>query len=122
LLIKMSRPKFIEKPWGHEEVLYETSDFVVLRMFIKKGEETSLHKHLNRDEYFIIVRGIGSLFLGKRRTPIKKGKMIHIRKGQEHLWMADEDLEIIEVTTPPLNDLVRIEDKYGRIKGVETNE
>jgi len=118
----MSSYKLIKKPWGYEEILYETADFIVLRMFIKKGEETSLHKHPNRDEYFIILKGKGHLLLGKRKKPIKKGEMIHIKKGLEHLWMADEDLEIIEVTTPPLNDLVRLEDKYGRIKRGETNE
>ncbi|MEM0358287.1 MAG: cupin domain-containing protein [Candidatus Bathyarchaeia archaeon] len=117
----MPFPKLISKPWGYEEILYENAGLIVLRMFIRKGEETSLHKHPNRDEYFIILRGKGKLLHENRRVSLKEGKMIHIRKGQVHQWKADEDLEIIEVTTNPLEDLVRIKDKYGRTKTDGTN-
>ncbi|MEM1573760.1 MAG: cupin domain-containing protein [Candidatus Methanomethylicaceae archaeon] len=115
--------KLINKPWGYEEILYENDTLIVLKMLIKKGEETSLHMHLNRDEYFIILRGKGTLLHGKRKVPLKEGKMIHIKKGQVHRWKADEneDLEIIEVTFPPLKDLVRIKDKYNRGRTDETN-
>ncbi|MEM2560691.1 MAG: cupin domain-containing protein [Candidatus Bathyarchaeia archaeon] len=119
----MASLKLINKPWGCEEILYENGDLVVLRMFIRRGEETSLHMHPNRDEYFIILRGKGILMYGKRKVPLKEGKMIHIKKGQVHQWKADanEDLEIIEVTTHLLEDLVRIKDKYGRTDTNETN-
>jgi len=112
----MSSSKIISKPWGYEEILYENSDVIVLRLFIKKGEETSLHKHLEKDEYFIVLKGKGHLLCGRRKMPIRRGKIIRVKRGAEHQWVADEDLVMIEVTTPPLNDLFRIKDRYGRVK------
>jgi mannose-6-phosphate isomerase-like protein (cupin superfamily) len=117
----MPSSKIISKPWGFEEILYENSDLVVLKLFIKKGEETSLHKHLDRDEYFIVLRGKGHLLCGGRKVSLRKGKMIRVKREAEHRWVANEDLVMIEVTTPPLNDLVRIKDKYGRVKNDGTN-
>ena len=110
----MSRGRLISKPWGYEEVLLEAENYVVLRMFIRKGEETSLHKHIKRDEYFIVVRGRGFLVRGGVRVPIKEWDVISMRRGELHKWVACEDLEVIEVTTQPLSDLVRVKDKYGR--------
>ena len=108
--------KSICKPWGHEEILYKTNNLIVLRMSLKKGEETSLHKHLRRNEHFIVLSGRGHLFCEGKKILIKPGKMILVKSGQKHRWVANEDIEMIEVTVPPLIDLVRIEDKYGRIK------
>lgn len=51
----VNQRKKIGKPWGHEEILHESDDLVVLRMFLKAGEETSLHKHLKRDEMFTVL-------------------------------------------------------------------
>lgn len=108
--------KSIGKPWGHEEILYKTNNLIVLRMFLKKGEETSLHKHLRRNEHFIVLSGRGHLLCEGKKIPIKPGKMILVKNGQKHRWVANEDIEMIEVTVPPLTNLIRIEDKYGRIK------
>lgn len=110
------KKKYINKPWGHEEILFKTNDFIALRMFLKKGEETSLHKHLRRNEYFIILSGGGYLLCEGKKISVKPEKMILVRSGQKHRWVANEDINMIEVTTPPLTDLVRIDDKYGRIK------
>jgi quercetin dioxygenase-like cupin family protein len=117
----MSFSKIISKPRGYEEILYENPELVVLKLFIKKGEETSLHKHLERDEYLIVRRGKGHLLCGGRKIPIREGKMICVKRGIEHRWVADEDLIMIEVTTPPLNDLVRVKDKYGRVENERAN-
>lgn len=111
----MSQNKLINKPWGYEEVLLETRDCVVLRMFIKKGEETSLHRHIKRDEHFLVVKGRGLLIRNGAKVPIKEGDVISVKREELHKWMAHEDLEIIEITSQPLNDLVRVEDKYGRV-------
>ena len=110
----MSQGRLVSKPWGYEEVLLEAENYVVLRMFIRRGEETSLHKHLERDEYFIVVRGNGFLIRSGVRIPIREWDVISVRRGELHKWVACEDLEVIEVTTHPLSDVVRIEDKYGR--------
>ena len=110
----MSRERLIIKPWGYEEVLLEAESYVVLRMFIRKGEETSLHKHVERDEHFIVVRGKGFLIRDGARIPIREWDVISVRRGELHKWVACEDLEVIEVTPQPLSDLVRVRDKYGR--------
>ena len=108
------RKKLISKPWGYEEVLLETEKYVVLRMFIRKGEETSSHKHVERDEHFIVVSGDGFLIRNGVGIPIREWDVVSVKRGELHKWMAREDLEVIEVTTHPLSDLVRVEDKYGR--------
>jgi mannose-6-phosphate isomerase-like protein (cupin superfamily) len=106
--------KKIVKPWGHEEVLHDGSDLIVLRMLLKKGEESSLHMHRRRNEYFVVLGGKGRLITGGKEIQIKPGETISIKKKQKHRWTADENLEMVEITTPPLTDLVRIDDKYGR--------
>ncbi len=106
---------YIRKPWGHERVLYETNNFIVLRMSLKKGEETSLHKHLRRDELFIVLNGKGYLLCNGKKISVKPGKVIIVESKKDHRWKADEDLDMVEVTVPPLTDLIRIKDKYGRV-------
>jgi len=108
------RERLTSKPWGYEEVLIETEKYVVLRMFIRKGEETSLHKHVERDEHFIVVSGSGLLVRSGVSIPVREWDVVSVRSGELHKWVALEDLEVIEVTTHPLSDLVRVEDKYGR--------
>ena len=117
----MSQKKLINKPWGHEEVLLETQNYVVLRMFIKRGEETSLHRHIKRDEHFIVVKGKGLLIRNGANVPIKEWDVISVKRGELHKWVAYEDLEVIEVTSQPLNDLVRVEDRYGRATSGKTH-
>jgi len=116
----MPRERLINKPWGYEEILLEAENYAVLRMFIRKGEETSLHKHVERDEHFIVVRGRGLLIRNGARVPMREWDVISVRRGELHKWVACEDLEIIEVTSQPLSDLVRVEDKYGRAMSDKT--
>jgi mannose-6-phosphate isomerase-like protein (cupin superfamily) len=107
--------KIIDKPWGREELLYETDDFVVLKLFIRKGEETSLHKHSRRNEYFVVIKGDGCLLCDGLMTKVRRGTAVIVRRGREHRWIAGEhNIEIVEVTTPPLSDLLRLKDRYGR--------
>ena len=94
--------------------MHQSDDFVVLKMFIRAGEETSLHKHLERDEVFTVLKGKGTLVLGGRKVPFRAGRVLVVEKGKEHRWFADEDVELIEVTKQPMGDLVRLEDRYGR--------
>lgn len=110
----VNQRKRISKPWGYEEILHESDDLVVLRMFLKAGEETSLHKHLKRNETFTVLKGRGTLALGGRRIPFGEGEVLVVEKGKEHRWFADEDTELIEVTKQPMSDSVRLDDKYGR--------
>lgn len=106
----------IEKPWGFEDVLFRGSRLVVLRMVVRRGEETSLHRHLEREEAFVVVDGDGWLERGGRRVRLKPGDVIFIGCGEVHRWIAgDRDLVVVEVTTPPLGDVERLEDRYGRV-------
>ncbi|MBS3814936.1 MAG: cupin domain-containing protein [Hadesarchaea archaeon] len=104
----------MNKPWGREEILYQTEELIVLRVHLKGGEETSLHKHLERDEAFIILSGRGHLELEEKQDSFSKGDTLFISKGNKHRWFAKDDVVMIEVTNPPLDDSIRINDRYGR--------
>jgi len=71
-LSRLSRERLVNEPWGYGEVSLETENYVVLRVFIRKGEETSLHEHVKRDERFIVVRGSSFLIRSGVKIPIRE--------------------------------------------------
>lgn len=111
----------IPKPWGHELVWAETGRYVGKVLSITRGERLSLQYHRVKDESILVAKGLldleveegGSLVIRRMRP----GDTYHIVPGQKHRMIAVEDTEVIEVSTPELDDVVRLEDKYGRVGG-----
>ncbi len=108
----------IEKPWGHELVWAETPRYVGKVLAITAGERLSLQFHRVKDESILVARGLidleveeGGRMVMRRMGP---GDTYHIVPGQKHRMIAVEDTEVIEVSTPELDDVVRLDDKYGR--------
>ena len=89
----------IEKPWGHEEILEKNEHYVIKRLFVKKGHRLSKQYHNIKTETWIYP----------------DGKIVHIPPKTVHrLEAKDEDVDILEVSTTELDDIVRLEDDYGR--------
>lgn len=110
----------VEKPWGYELIWARTGDYVGKVLHIKKGHKLSLQYHRQKEE--TIYLGSGSMILlfeneqGKlEEVALKPGEAHHIPVGRKHRMIAVEDCDVYEVSTPQLDDVVRLEDGYGRV-------
>ena len=109
----------VEKPWGHEVVYALTERYCGKVLFIKKGEQLSLQFHRRKDEVIYVHEGRIELEVGEPgRTPdvevVGPGRAFRFKPGTVHRWRALEDTLVLEVSTPDLDDVVRLEDRYGR--------
>jgi mannose-6-phosphate isomerase len=114
-------PKRIEKPWGYEIWWARTDRYVGKILHVRKGESLSLQYHNVKEETIRIQSGrllleIGSAGAGGplRRVDMGPGDVMHIAPGTVHRMTGLEDCDVLEVSTPELDDVVRLEDRYGR--------
>ena len=114
------QPRRVEKPWGYELIWAETEHYVGKVLFVKAGESLSLQFHRVKDEAWLVQEGRAKLELGSAGNPmldeevVAAGATFHFRPGTVHRVTALEDTTIVEVSTPQLDDVVRLEDRYGR--------
>ena len=112
-------PRRVEKPWGWELVWAEADDYVGKLLFVRAGEALSLQYHEVKDESWLVHEGRARLELGEvdgdlEPVEIRAGDAFRFRPGTVHRVTALEDLLVVEVSTPHLDDVVRLEDRYGR--------
>lgn len=115
----MQSRRSVTKPWGREEWVVVTDRYAMKIIDIRKGARTSLQYHKRKHEYFYVDGGLLRLELeddnGRMAAhTLKPGDGIEIKPGRKHRAAAVEDLRIIEVSTPELDDVVRVEDDYNR--------
>ena len=113
------RPRRVEKPWGWELVWAEAEAYVGKLLFVRAGQSLSLQYHEVKDESWLVHEGRATLELGQVGGPLEEieiaaGDAFRYRPGTVHRVTAIEDLLIVEVSTPHLDDVVRLEDRYGR--------
>jgi len=108
----------IEKPWGHEIIWAETSGYVGKILRINAGERLSKQYHEVKEETVYVLRGTLYNYEGDGTiTQYSSGEALHINPGQVHRFGASESyVELVEVSTPYLDDVVRLEDDYDRIE------
>ena len=108
----------VPKPWGYELIFANTDRYVGKILHITKGESLSLQYHEMKDETLFVVSGELRLTLereGDRRELIlREGEAFHIPPRMIHRMEAVRDTDVAEVSTPELDDVVRLEDRYGR--------
>ncbi len=109
----------VEKPWGHEIIWAHTERYVGKVLFVKQGERLSLQYHEKKDETVYVLSGKMVFEVGPKDQPredliMKAGDSYHITPFTTHRMIALEDTHILEASTPELDDVVRLEDKYGR--------
>ncbi|MFL5917266.1 MAG: cupin [Gaiellaceae bacterium] len=113
-------PRKVEKPWGYELIWAETERYVGKLLFVKQGESLSLQFHRVKDESWLVQDGRVKLELGAagdamlNEEVVAAGATFRFRPGTVHRVTALEDSTIVEVSTPQLDDVVRLEDRYGR--------
>jgi len=114
------QPRKVEKPWGYELIWAEGERYVGKVLFVKAGESLSLQFHRVKDESWLVQGGRAKLELGSAGDAVLKEEVIgpgatfRFRPGTVHRVTALEDTTIVEVSTPELDDVVRLEDQYGR--------
>jgi mannose-6-phosphate isomerase-like protein (cupin superfamily) len=116
----LSESRRVEKPWGYEIWWARTDRYVGKIIHVNKGESLSLQYHRVKDETIRIQSG--RLLMetapaeGQPLTPMEMGPgdVYHIKPGTLHRMTGIEDTDIFEVSTTELDDVVRLEDRYGR--------
>lgn len=109
----------VEKPWGYELIWALTDSYCGKILFVEAGHSLSLQYHRQKDETICLHSGRARIHLGESGGPLRivtiaPGKSFHVPPGTVHRLEAIEDSLFLEVSTPHLDDVVRIEDEYGR--------
>jgi mannose-6-phosphate isomerase len=114
------QPRRVEKPWGWELIWAESETYVGKILFVRAGASLSLQFHREKDESWLVHEGKAELELGEpgaallNTEVVGAGQAFRFRAGTVHRVRALEDTTILEVSTPQLDDVVRLEDRYGR--------
>ena len=109
----------VEKSWGYEEIWAETDSYVGKILVIRAGHRLSLQHHVIKEETIRLQSGLMHLELEDADgvlsvLEVHPGDVHHIFPGRKHRMHAIEDCEVLEVSTPHLQDVVRHSDDYGR--------
>ena len=110
----------VNKPWGHELIWALTERYAGKILHVREGEALSLQYHRVKDETIMVLAGrllFESFAEGAQPSTqeLGPGASFHIAPGLRHRMTALEDTDVLEVSTPELDDVVRLEDRYGRI-------
>ncbi|MET9915019.1 hypothetical protein ABZZ74_51695 [Streptomyces sp. NPDC006476] len=119
-----AQTKTVNKSWGEERWLVpEGAPFGFKLIHLKAGHRTSLQFHEYKEEANLILRGSGTLYYAASREeplqqrPLVVGEIVHVRPGTVHRIEADSDITLVEVSTPELDDVIRLADDYSRPDG-----
>ncbi len=114
----LRKGQIVAKPWGHELIWAHTERYVGKILHINKGESLSYQYHRVKDETIQLLSGAMEMDLEtngrKSKISLQPGDCLHIIPGMKHRMTAVEMCDVLEVSTPELDDVVRLEDRYGR--------
>lgn len=114
-----SLPIRVDKPWGNETIFAWTERYVGKILFIRAGQSLSLQYHRQKDETIYVSGGKMEFEVdegeGLVTRTLNPGDFYHIRPEVKHRMRAAEDCTVFEVSTPELDDVVRLQDLYGRV-------
>ena len=109
----------VDKPWGYEEIWAETTSYVGKVLVVKAGQRLSLQYHRIKEETLYLESGRIRCTTGDTDTDLtdqvlEPGAVVHLPPGKRHRFEALEDTRLFEVSTPHLDDVVRLSDDYSR--------
>lgn len=108
----------VDKPWGYELIWAETARYVGKILHINAGARLSRQYHNRKEETFLVESGEMDLEVGEgagmRTLRMKTHDSFHCLPKTVHRMIAVTDVDVVEVSTPELDDVVRLEDAYGR--------
>jgi len=109
--------KIVEKPWGFELIWAQTDDYVAKILHIEPKQRLSLQYHEKKEETVYVLEGTLLNYTDSESPPMKiaSGQSFHVKPNQVHRFGAGKELvRVVEVSTPHLSDVVRMEDDYDR--------
>lgn len=106
--------KTIDKPWGKEEILSIQDKYMFKRLHMTKGKRCSLQYHEHKVETVYILSGVLLIHIKGKIIVMNPGDFCTIMPGEIHRMEGKEDTIYLECSTPELDDVVRVEDDYGR--------
>jgi mannose-6-phosphate isomerase len=111
--------RMVQKPWGHETIWAHTERYCGKVLHIKAGEALSVQYHERKDETIHLLSGemiyrVGEQGAELRDVRLQRGESFRIVPGTVHQMEAVTDCDVLEVSTPELDDVVRLTDRYGR--------
>jgi len=112
--MKSRKSKIVEKPWGREIWLAEEPEYLGKILEIRKGERSSLQYHKKKKETMYVFKGRLKIIGDKEEIVMEEGDSITLNPGDVHRIVPEGDVTIIEVSTYYPDDVVRVEDDYGR--------
>ena len=112
----------MDKPWGHELIWADTDLYVGKVLHVNAGHALSLQLHRQKDETIFVQSGRIRMEIGPSADRLEvvelgPGQAVRLTPGTVHRVEAVEDSDLLEASTPHLQDLVRLEDRYGRTGG-----
>lgn len=113
------RPRIVPKPWGEERIFAETGRYAGKLILIRAGESLSYQFHNRKEETLHVLEGTLGLQVEregeKADLRLEPGESFHVDPGTRHRMYAEgTDCLVVEVSTPELDDVVRLSDRYGR--------
>lgn len=116
--------EMIEKPWGYEQIIQKNDKYVMKQIHIEPGKRLSLQYHENKTETILCISDEAIVWTKRsaedtetKKVTLKYGEAFHVQQGQIHRFAAGfKPVDLIEVSTPELDDVVRLEDDYNRIE------
>ncbi len=114
-----STPRRVEKPWGYELIWADTDLYVGKILHINAGEALSLQYHEQKDETICVLSGEMLFVAGPSADELSEHRMkaedaFRVTPGTVHRMVAVTDCDVLEASTPHLQDVVRLDDRYGR--------
>jgi mannose-6-phosphate isomerase len=116
----MFEPTRVDKPWGYELIWALTERYCGKLIHVRAGEQLSLQFHRVKDEAWFVYEGKAEVELAPAGDALPASEVVgpgaafHFVPGTVHRVRALEDTTILEVSTPEIDDVVRLEDRYGR--------
>ena len=109
----------VDKPWGHELIWAETELYVGKILHVNAGEQLSVQMHRVKDETLALLSGEIRLWAGPSVDDLEEvtlgpGDSFRVKPGTVHYIRAVTDADVLEASTPHLDDVVRFKDRYGR--------
>ncbi len=114
-----SRGRRVSKPWGYEIIWAHTDRYVGKILHIERSHQLSYQYHRRKDETIYLLAGVLDLEVAtsdasRQTVRLDAGQSFHLPAGMRHRMTAIETCDVIEASTPELDDVVRLEDRYGR--------
>jgi mannose-6-phosphate isomerase-like protein (cupin superfamily) len=109
----------VDKPWGYELRWAITDRYLGKIIHVDAGQQLSLQYHVQKDESILVLRGELDLVLEDDEGDLRvhrlgEGMSARIRPGRRHRFRAVGDVDLVEVSSPEIDDVVRLSDDYGR--------